>query len=207
MKTFLMIHHKVKGKLLYEYEEKNDPISTFYNWYFNSDVDIPFEKLNEIKVFYFTGSEKIEDRKSGILEFDSIEMKMANIEYPLYHIFYDEYFNCIYHHSQHIIWCNNTNSYRLSIVKNNDLEEFDDLDDFSLPLDIVIPPMELFNLSKRKVNFFSRERGRKHIRFEHNPLIVKSFYKKCRSCKCNSLLDIEEMVNGKFSCKVCHTAQ
>jgi hypothetical protein len=208
MKTFLMIYNSKTRELLDEYEEFNDPIGAFNTWYFEGIVETSFEDLNEIIVFYFTGSENIELRKSGILEFEKNTGRMKNIEHPLYHVFYDDGINCVYHNSKHIIWSNNRNSYMLSLIKNDEVYELDeDLDDFSLPLEVLIPPMELFTASRIKYHFYSKERGRIHTRFEHMPLQLNRFFKKCKSCKNNTVLEIENMVSGRFSCSECKKIQ
>jgi hypothetical protein len=208
MKTFLMIYNSRTRELLDEYEEFNDPLGAFNTWYFEGIMDTSFEDLKEVIVFYFVGSKKIKERKSGFLDYNKETGNMNVNDYPLYHILYDDDFNTIYHYSQKISWCDYSNSYFLSIKNDVKFTEFDeDIDDFLVPLEVLIPPLELFTSSNVEYHIFYKERGRIHLRFEHRQLLLNSFYERCELCGNDVLLDIEEMGRGEFSCKFCSNNQ
>lgn len=67
MKTFLMIYNENTKELIDEYEETNDPQTTFNNWYLESDVS--FEVFQNSIAFYFIGSVNI---KENLVLFDTM---------------------------------------------------------------------------------------------------------------------------------------
>ena len=202
MKTFLMIYDENTKELIDEYEEINDPQITFNNWYLESDVS--FEVFQNLIVFYFIGSIKIEDRKSGFIRYDVMNRKLVVKKSILYHTFYDEGLNVIYHRHRNIIWDDKSNNYLLAPGGIEEIDE-DELYDFTLPLDILIPNLDAFLEVKRKYHLFITQNGRNFRRLDTKPLKYKSFYKKCKVCGNITLLNIDDMLEGKkVSCVKCN---
>ena len=199
MKTFLMIYDENTKELIDEYEEINDPQTTFNNWYIESDVS--FEAFKNIIAFYFIGSVNEEDRKSGVIKFAKVKSKPVTIEMPLYFTLNDDGLNFIYHRNQNILWDDIDNCYLLAPDIINDDDE---LIEFLQPIDVLIPSMDAFFEVKIKYHFFISQRGRNFRRVIAMPLKYKSFYKKCKICKNITVLNINDMIHGKkVNCKKC----
>lgn len=202
MKTFLMIYNANTKELIDEYEETNDPQTTFDNWYLESDVS--FEVFQNIIAFYFIGSENIKERKSGFIRYNATNKKLFVKKFILYHTFSDEGLNVIYHRHGNIIWDDKSNNYLLAPdgVKEMDVDE---LYEFTLPLDILIPNLDAFLEVKRKYHLFITQNGRNFRRLDTKPLKYKSFYKKCKSCGNITILNIDDMLEGRrINCKKCN---
>ena len=90
-----MIYNENTKELIDEYEETNDPQTTFNNCYLESDVS--FEVFQNSIAFYFIGSVNIEERKSGFIRYDAIKSKLVVKKSILYLTFSDEGLNVIYH--------------------------------------------------------------------------------------------------------------
>ena len=202
MKTFLMIYDENTKELIDEYEEINDPQITFNNWYLESDIS--FEVFQNLIAFYFIGSIKTEDRKSGFIRYDVMNRKLVVKKSILYHTFYDEGLNVVYHRHRNIIWDDKSNNYLLAPGGIEEIDE-DELYDFTLPLDILIPNLDAFLEVKRKYHLFITQNGRNFRRLDTKPLKYKSFYKKCKVCGNITLLNIDDMLEGKkVSCVKCN---
>jgi hypothetical protein len=122
----------------------------------------------------------------------------------LYHTFYDEGLNVVYHRHRNIIWDDKSNNYLLAPDGIEEIDE-DELYDFTLPLDILIPNLDAFLEVKRKYHLFITQNGRNFRRLDTKPLKYKSFYKKCKVCGNITLLNIDDMLEGKkVSCVKCN---
>jgi len=86
MKTFLMIYDRETLELLDEFEGNSSPLETFEQWFLELSTEIPNFKINKIFVFYFTGSNIIDQRVSGLIVYSTNYKNMADLDYPLYHI-------------------------------------------------------------------------------------------------------------------------
>lgn len=204
MKTFLMIYNENTKELIDEYEETNDPQTTFNNWYLESDVS--FEVFQNSIAFYFIGSVNIEERKSGFIRYDAIKSKLVVKKSILYLTFSDEGLNVIYHRHQNIIWDDKSNNYLLAPDGVEEMDE-DELYDFTLPLDILMPNLDAFLEVKRKYHLFVTQNGRNFRRLDTKPLKYKSFYKKCKVCGNITVLKIDDMLEGKkVNCVKCNVS-
>jgi hypothetical protein len=204
MKTFMMIYHQDTKVLISEYEEINDPIATFNSWYLESDVT--YDLLKKLVVFYFIGSTRNQERKSGMIKFDAVLDRLEFNESPLYFNYSEEGLNFIYYLHKKILWDDKHNIYLLVPENSDDFDE-DELYDFSFPLNPLMPPMDTFLEVKIKYHFFISERGRNILRVDPKPLKYKSFYKKCKTCKNVKEVTIENMINGRVNCNICELSK
>lgn len=204
MKTFLMIYDRETLELIDEFEGDSSPLETFEQWFLELGTEIPNFKINEILVFYFTGSNNIEQRVSGLIVYSTNDKNMIDLDYPLYHILRGEGFNSIYGKTEHVLWCEKSNSYYLSLNKACEVFDFDvDLDETAIPLEILIPPLDHFWGTNIEIHIYSIQRGRKYLRFEHKPLVFNKFYHICENCDELIPLEIDSMIDGWFFCDYC----
>lgn len=202
MKTFLMIYDKNNKKLFDEYEERNDPQTTFNNWFLESDIS--YDLLKKLVAFFYIGSARKEDRKSGVIKFDPINGKLEFIESPLYFNYYEDGLNFIYYRHQKIMWDDNGNTYLLVPENSDDFDE-DELFNLSIPLESLMPSMDAFLEVKKKYHFFISQKGRNILRVDSKPFKYKSFYKKCKVCGNITVLKIDDMLEGKkVNCLKCN---
>jgi hypothetical protein len=204
MKTFMVIYHQDTKVLFSEYEEINHPIATFNSWYLETDVS--YDLLKKLVVFYFIGSTHNEERKSGEIKFDAVIGRLELSESPLYFNYSEEGLNFIYYQHQKIMWHDKENTYLLVPENSDDFDE-DELYDFSLPLEPLMPSMDAFLEVKTKYHFFISQRGRNILRVDPKPFKYKSFYKKCKTCKNVNVVTIENMINGRVTCNVCEPSK
>ena len=202
MKTFLIIYNKNTKQLIDEYEEIDNPNTTFNNWFFESNIS--FEVFQNIIAFYFIGSVNKEDRRSGVITFDGINKKLIFNENPLYLVLNEEGVNYVRQSDQNILWDDKYNNY---VLVPEDLEELDDEDSYTivLPLEVVIPSMDAFLEAKTKYHFFISKKGKYFNSEVGTPLKYKSFYKKCKVCGNTTVLKIDDMLEGKkVNCVKCN---
>ena len=202
MKTFLIIYNKNTKQLIDEYEEIDNPNTTFNNWFFESNIS--FEVFQNIIAFYFIGSVNKEDRRSGVITFDGINKKLIFNENPLYLVLNEEGVNYVRQSDQNILWDDKYNNY---VLVPEDLDELDDEDSYTivLPLEVVIPSMDAFLEAKTKYHFFISKKGKLFNSEVGTPLKYKSFYKKCKVCGNITLFKIDDMLEGKnVNCIKCN---
>jgi len=200
MKTFMMIYHQETKRLIYEYKEINDPLTTFNNWFLANDVS--YELFKKIVAFYFIGSGRIEERKSGVIKYDAVKGKLELSESPLYFKYSKVGFNYIYDQHQSIAWNDKEEAY-LRIPKNFDDFKEDELYDLSLTLEVLIPSMDAFLEVKIRYDFHVLQVGKNIHRAVPMPLKHKSFYKKCKTCKNINEVKIKNMLSGDVACEIC----
>lgn len=202
MKTFLMIYDENTKKLIDEYEEINDPQTTFDNWYLESDFS--FDVFQNIIAFYFIGSVNIMERESGFFKYDAINGKLVIKKSTLYHTDSDGSLNVIHHRHRNIIWDDKNNNYLFAPDGIEQMDE-DELYDNTYPLDILIPHIDAFLEVKKKYHLLITQNGRNFHALVNKPLKYKSFYKKCKSCSNIIILNIDEMLEGtRINCIKCN---
>ena len=202
MKTFLMIYDANTKELIDEYAETNDPQTTFDNWYLESDVS--FEVFQNLIAFYFIGSVNIIERESGFFRYDAINGRLVNKKSILYHTDSDEGLNVIFHPHRNIIWDDKNNSYLFAPEGIEQIDE-DEIYDYTYPIDILIPHIDAFLEVKKKYHLLITQNGRNFRALVNKPLKYKSFYKKCKVCGNITILNIDEMLEGrKINCIKCN---
>jgi hypothetical protein len=113
-----------------------------------------------------------------------------------------EFRNVLYEKNRDIKWNDSMNQYIMWIEEGDELDE-NDLVEFSIPLDVIIPQREFFLRSRRKFHRYVTLKGRKFPRKVGQDLKLKSFYRKCSGCKAEIELNISNMLRGEFTCLVC----
>jgi hypothetical protein len=202
MKTFLMIYDNKRKSLIDEYEDENDPNATFGNWVFEVYNEFTFEDLKEQTIFYFIGSDVQNEREAGVIKYNIEKDKMEFKKLPLYFLLSFEIRNSLYEKNRNIKWNDKENQYIMWMEEGDELDE-DDLLEFSIPLDVIIPQQEYFLRSRLKFHRFVTLRGRKYLRKVGQDLRLTSFYKKCNGCKADIELNISNMIQGEVICPFC----
>ena len=82
MKTFLMIYNNRTKRLIDEYENENDPNTTFGNWILEDYNEFTFEDLKEQSIFYFIGSDIQNEREAGVIQYNSEKNRMEFKNHP-----------------------------------------------------------------------------------------------------------------------------
>ena len=201
MKTFLMVYDQRTRELLDEYVGIQDPQTLFNNWFLESNIT--FDLFKNVITFYFIGSVNIDDRKSGLIIYNNDKKQLDIIDYPLYFKFYEKGSNFICYRYQKIFWDEKKNIYLIAPDNMNGIDT-DDLADYLLPIDVLIPSMDAFFEVKTEYHFYISQKEKPFCKVDARPIKHKRFYKKCKICDNPIVLKIDEMLEGKkVNCLKC----
>ena len=82
----------------------------------------------------------------------------------------------------------------------------DDLADYILPIDVVIPSMDAFFEVEIEYHYYISQKEKPFCKVDARPIKYKRFYKKCKICDNTIVLKIDEMFEGKkgncLKCKI-----
>ena len=79
-----------------------------------------------------------------------------------------------------------------------------DADD-SLPIDVMIPSMDAFFEVEIEYDYYISQKEKPFCKVDARPIKHKSFYKKCKVCGNITLLNIDDMLEGKkVKCVKCN---
>ncbi len=201
MRTFLMIYNKYTKELIDDHEESNDPQTAFNNWFLESTIT--FDLFQDVIAFYFIGSVNIDDRKSGHIIYNNDKQQLDFIDYPLYFKFYEKGSNFICYRYQKIYWDDKNNFYLIAPDNMNEIDT-DDLADYLLPIDVVIPSMDGFFEVEIEYHYYISQKEKPLCKVDARHIKHKRFYKKCKICDNTIVLKIDEMLEGKkVNCTKC----
>jgi len=200
-----MVYDQRTRELLDEYVGIQDPLTLFNNWFLESNIT--FNLFKNVIAFYFIGSVNIDDRKSGVITYDKGKKQLDIVDYPLYFKFYENGSNFICYRYQKIFWDDKKNIYLIAPDNMNGTDT-DDLADYLLPIDVLIPSMDAFFEVKIEYDFYISQKEKPFYKVDARPIMHKRFYKKCKICDNSIVLKIDEMLKGKkVNCIKCEVSK